>query len=188
MNLILLTTTQRVKDNSSIQNNVDDKLIAPYIKKAQFTHIHQLLGTKLYEKVLSDVETGTLTGNYKILVDRYVTPCLIEWTVYEVMPFISLKLDNKSISKGKSDYSDAGDLNDLKYLRQTVRDLALFYNQRIIDYLKTNTSLFQEYLTNSNLDEIKPTNRTNMIGGVYLGDGGRSKCDFGLGDKNINLI
>lgn len=188
MSLVLLTTPKAVKDNSAIQDNVDDKLIVPYIKKSQFTHIHQLLGSNLYEKILSDIENDTLTGNYKILVDRYIKSCLIEWTVYEVMPFISLKLDNKSITKGNSDYSDAADLNDLKYLRQTVRDLASFYNQRVINYLKANTSLFPEYLSNTNLDDIKPIITRNMVGGVYIGNGGRGSCDFGLGKEYKDLI
>jgi hypothetical protein len=180
MGLILLTNANAVKRNSAIQDNVDDKLIGPYIQKAQFTHIHQILGTDLYERILSDIKDDNLTVVYKALLDKFVVPCLIEWTVYEVMPFISLKLDNKSITKGNSEFSDAADLNDLKYLRQTVRDLANFYNQRLIDFLKANTNIFPEYLGNSTIDKLKPTNNRNLFGGIYTGDGRSSKCDFGV--------
>lgn len=179
MGLILLTTPQKVKTNSAIQDNVDDSLITPYIQKSQFTHIHQLLGTDLYEKILLDIEANSLSAPYKLLLDKYITPCLVEWTVYEVMPFISLKLTNKSITKGNSEYSEAGDLADLKYLRQTVRDLAAFYNQRVIDYLKANTALYPEYLQNATIGKLKPSHYPNLLGGLYIGNGGNG-CNFGL--------
>jgi|AntAceMinimDraft_17_1070374.scaffolds.fasta_scaffold16702_3 hypothetical protein len=180
MGLVLLTTPKSVKNSSAIQDNVDDKLIAPYIQKAQFTHIHEMLGTDLYDKLLSDVKNDQLTATYKLLLDKYIVPCLNEWTVYEVMPFISLKLTNKSIVKGKSEYSDAGDLSDLKYLRSTVYDLASFYNQRLISYLKQHTDIYPEYITNATIDKLKPSHSRNMIGGIYVGDGGLEECTFGL--------
>jgi len=180
MGLILLTNADNIKRNSAIQNSVDDKLIVPYIQKAQFTHIHQILGTDLYDKLLLDVKNTQVAGNYKILLDKYVIPCLIEWTVYEVMPFISLRLDNKSITKGNSEFSDAADLSDLKYLRQTVRELGEFYDKRAISYLKANTNLFPEYLMNATSDKLKPIHNRNLIGGIYIGSGKSSDCDFGL--------
>lgn len=167
--MILFTTPRKIKENSAIQDNVDDTLIVPYIQKSQFTHIHQLLGTDLYEKIILDIESGTLSGNYRDLLIKYITPCLIEWTVYEVMPFIALQLNNKSITKGKSEFSDAGDLNDLKYLRSIVRNQALFHNKRLMEYLMDKSSLFPEYLLNSSIDKIKPSRSTSLIGGIYIG-------------------
>jgi hypothetical protein len=182
MNRVLLTNTARLKKHTPIQDNVDDNLLNPYIFKAQETHIHQILGTDLYNKVLSDVKAGTITGNYKILLDDYIIPCLTEWAFYEVMPFIQLKITNKTIGRGNAEFFAEGDLNDLKYLRNSVRDLGEFYGTRMIGYLKQNSHLFKEYTTNSGLDKIVP-NSSTYFNGVYLG-GGRSKdCNWGLGDK-----
>ena len=182
MGRVLLTSTYRLKKQTPIQQNVDDDLLNPYIFKAQETHIQQILGTNLYEKIMNDVVANNVTGSYLTLLNDYIVPCLIEWTFYEVMPFISLKITNKTIGRGNADYMAEGDLNDLKYLRQTVRDLAEFYGQRIIGYLKQYSNQFPEYTTNSGLDKIVP-NSSNYFSGVYLGGGRSQNCRWGIDDR-----
>lgn len=187
MNRVLLIGTALLKKMTPIENNVDDSILSPYIFKAQETHIHQVLGTDLYERIKDDLVCRSLTGNYRKLYDEYIVPATIEWTFYEVMPFIQIKLTNKSVGRGSADYFNEGDLNDLKYLRNSVRDLGEFYSTRTTNYLKQNSHLFKEYMTNTGLDKIIP-NSSNYFSGVYLG-GGRSKdCKWGLGDrwKDIN--
>lgn len=185
---VLLLSTYRLKKNTPIEQNVSDDILNPYIYKAQETHIHQYLGTDLYNKIMEKVEDGSITtpSVYKTLLDDFIVPCLIEWSFYEVLPFISLKITNKSIGRGNAEFLSEGDLDDLKYLRQTVRDVAEFYGERIIGHLKQYSNLFPEYQTNSGLDKIIP-NSSAYFSGVYLG-GGRSKsCNWGLGDKWIDL-
>lgn len=178
---VLLTNTYRLKKSTPIQDNVDDSILAPYIVKAQDTHIQQILGTDLYNKIMDDIIANTITGDYKTLLDDYITPCLIEWSFYEVMPFIALKITNKTIGRGNAEYLAEGDLDDLKYLRNSVRDVAEFYGTRIIGYLRQYSSLFPEYQTNSGLDKIVP-NSSTYFGGVYLGGGRNSNCKWGLDD------
>jgi len=186
MSRVLFIGTARFKKATPVQNNVDDDLINNYIWRAQETHIHQVLGTDLYNALKNKIVTNTLTGDYKTLMDDFISPALIEWSFYEVLPFISMKLTNKSIARGNADYLAEADLNDLKYLRQTVRDVAEFQTTRIIGYLKQYTYLFPEYQTNSGLDKIIP-NSSVYFNGVYLG-GGRSKdCGWNLGDRWIDL-
>ena len=183
---VLLTSTYRLKRSTPIAENVDDDLLNPYIFKAQEVHIQQILGTDLYNRIMNDVISNSINGAYATLLNDYITPCLIEWTFYEVMPFISLKITNKTIGRGNAEYLAEGDLNDLKYLRQTVRDLAEFYGSRVIGYLKQYSNSFPEYNTNSGLDKIIP-NSSSYFSGIYLG-GGRSKdCRWGLNDRWIDL-
>lgn len=184
---VLLTNTYRLKKATPIQDNVDDSILAPYITKAQDTHIQQILGTDLYNKIMNDIVNNTISGNYKILLDDYITPCLIEYAFYEVMPFIALKITNKTIGRGNADYLVEGDLADLKYLRNSVRDVAEFYGTRIIGYLKQNSSFFPEYQTNSGLDKIIP-NSNVYFSGVYLGGGKSKSCRWGLDDKGTTYL
>ena len=186
MSRVLFIGTARLKKQTPIQQNVDDDLLNNYIFRAQETHIHQYLGTDLYNALKSKIVANTLTGNYKTLMDDWISNCLIEWSFYEVMPFISMKITNKSIGRGNADYLAEADLADLKYLRQTVRDTAEFYGTRLILHLKEYPELYPEYQTNSGLDKIIP-NSSAYFNGVYLG-GGRSKdCNWGLGDKWTDL-
>jgi hypothetical protein len=192
MSKVLFISTAVLKQNTPIQENVDDSLLNPYIFKSQETHIQQILGTNLYQKIILLIETNTIglpqNSNYKTLVDDYIVNCLIEWSFYEVMPFISMKLTNKSIVRGNAEFATEGDLNDLKYLRSTVRDLAEFYSQRVSNYLKQYNYNFPEYFTNSGLDKIVP-NSTSYFSGIYIGGTGRySDCKWGLGDRWIDLF
>ena len=187
MSRVLFLSTYRLKKNTPIQENVDDNLLNPYIYKAQETHIQQILGTNLYDKIATLIQTNGISSpqnlNYKTLLDDYIVPCLIEYSFYEVMPFISLKITNKSIVRGNAEFAVEGDLADLKYLRGTVRDIAEFYAQRISNYLKQYSYNFPEYFTNSGLDKIVP-NSTSYFNGVYIAGTGRySDCKWGLGDK-----
>lgn len=183
---VLFIGSARVKKDTPIQQNVDDDLIQNYIYRAQETHIHQILGTDLYNKLKSLVMSNNVSGSYKVLMDDFIKPTLTEWTFYEIMPFISMKITNKSIGRGNADYLAEADLNDLKYLRQTVRDMAEFYSQRTIGHIKEYVHLYPEYQTNSGLDKLQPIFKQGFFGGVYTG-GGRSKDCWNLGDKWIDL-
>lgn len=183
---VLLTTPYKIKKSTPIDSNVDDDIITPYIIKAQETHIQQYLGTDLFNKISNDIKNDNLTGNYKTLMDDYIIPCLVEWSFYEILPFISLKLTNKTIGRPNADYLSEGDLNDLKYLRQTVRDVADFYGSRLIGYLKEKSNLFPEYSTNSGMDKLKPQYKTGFYGGVYTGGG--NDCTFGLDIKKTRYL
>ena len=187
MSRVLLISTATLKKHTPIQDNVDDSLLNPYIYKAQETHIQQILGTNLYDKVLNLVQTNTIgtASNvaYKTVLEDYIVPCLIEYSFYEVMPFISLKITNKSIVRGNAEYATEGDLADLKYLRQSVRDLAEFYAQRLTNFLRQYSNNYPEYFTNSGLDKIVP-NSTSYFAGVYIKGSGRySDCRWGLADR-----
>lgn len=192
MSRVLLISTATLKKHTPIQDNVDDSLLNPYIYKAQETHIQQILGTNLYDKIMNLVQTNTIgtasNVNYKTVLDDYLVPCLIEYSFYEVMPFISLKITNKSIVRGNAEFATEGDLADLKYLRSSVRDLAEFYAQRLTNYLKQYSYNFPEYFTNSGIDKIVP-NSTSYFNGIYIGGTGRySDCDWGLADKWRDLF
>tara|TARA_R110000851_G_scaffold94064_2_gene204744 strand:+ start:1323 stop:1883 length:561 start_codon:yes stop_codon:yes gene_type:complete len=180
MSNILFLDTARVKRDTPIQGNVEDSVVIPYIIMSQDTHIQQLTGTTLYKKLLADIAAESLTGNYKDLVDDYLIPCLVQWTFYEVLPFINFKITNKSIVKGTSEYSSEIDLGELKYIRNATRDMAEFYSNRLRGYLKEYSNLFPEYLTNNGLDKLQPKKRATFFGGVYTGRANDSH-NYGLG-------
>ena len=87
----LLISEAKVKAFTDINNNLDPSLIKSTIREAQIIHITRLLGTKLYDKIIDDVDAGTLTGNYKSLVDDYVQDSLLYWSYYESLESIYLR-------------------------------------------------------------------------------------------------
>lgn len=164
----IFITTKYLADNSVINKNVDTEVILPFIIKSQLNRIKPLLGTALSDKLENDVSGKTLTGNYKILMDEYIRPTLVEWVIYDSMPFINFKFTNKGIIRKTGENSETSELNEIRFLRNVVRDSAESLSQGLIKYLKSNTTLFPEYVNpGSSIDTIVPIS-SNFFSGLYL--------------------
>lgn len=160
---VLFVSEDTIKKSTTINGNVDVELLLPYIKVAQDIHIHQLLGTDLYDKIQNEITAGTLTGAYKSFTDDYIQPVLIHYSLYECLPFLSYKIMNKDIVRKISEQSTPASLEDIKYIREIVKNTAEYYATRLVDYLCNNNHLFPEYTTNSNGD-LAPTKDTYFSG------------------------
>ena len=156
---VLFVSEDTIKKSTTINGNVDVELLLPYIKVAQDIHIHQLLGTDLYDKIQADITGGTLTGNYQTFTDDYIQPVLIHYALFECLPFLSYKIMNKDIVRKISEQSTPASLEDIKYIREIVKNTAEYYATRLVDYLCNNNHLFPEYNTNSSGD-LAPTKDT----------------------------
>jgi len=180
-NNILFLSTQYLKDNTVINNNVDNELLEPFILQAQNKHIESVIGTGLFNDIKTNIQNNTISGDTQSLLDDYIQPCLKEWVLYEALPFINYKLTNKSVGTKSSDNSAPAELGEVQYLRKNVRDTAEYMSQRLINYLKTqsNAGLFPLYQNAGNtIDTIRP-NSSSYFNGVYLPK--KNDCDFGLG-------
>ena len=179
-NQILFVTSQYIRDNSVINDNVDSELITPWISKAQDKYIEPIMGTALMNRVKASITAGTVSGDTKILLDDHIQKTLREWVIYEALPFLNYKITNKAVSKKDSENSTASDLDEVSYLRGNVRDTAEYYSQRLTNYLKANTDIFPEYLNpGDDCDTIRPNN-TSYFNGLYLPNMDND-CDFGIG-------
>ena len=167
-NKVLFLSVDYLRDNTVINGNVDSEILEPFIVNAQNVHIETIVGTKLYNSIIASIEADTLAGVDKTLIDDYIQPALIQWALYEALPFINYKLTNKSIATKSSDNSEAVALDELHYLRTAVRDVAEYMSERATMYLKANETLYPLYYDNVECDEIKP-NKTNYFSGIILG-------------------
>lgn len=165
--------TQYLRENSIINDNVDAKVLQPIIRMAQSKYIQQTIGTSLYNKMIALVIAAKpslptpvpVTGNYKILLEDYIIPTLVQYAVYESVPFMNFKFRNKSISKQSSDNATPADLTELYYIRDNVLSTAQFYAERMSTYLNQNTTLFPEYTAYSG--DLSP-NSNNSFTGIHI--------------------
>jgi len=72
MTTVQLISEAKIREFTDMNNNVDSKLIVNAIRESQDIDLQRLLGTLLYDKILSDVQSNTLTGAYQSLVDDYI--------------------------------------------------------------------------------------------------------------------
>ena len=163
----LYISATRIKKDTALGGSVDDNIIMPYILLAQDMFILPVLGTDLDDKLKSDIQGGSLTGAYQTLVETYIQPALVQFAFAELAPFLRLRfVNNAVVIMGATDQSDSASYEDIKPLIDRSKDAGEFYRQRLIDYIRNNTSSFPEYSTNTGAD-LDPTTR-NYYAGINL--------------------
>jgi hypothetical protein len=156
------------KANTTVDENVDDDIINPFIVKAQDVYIQQALGSAFYHRLKEGVANNNLNADEEDLLRDYIQPCLNEFTLYELIPHINYKFTNKSIAQKSSEYSQPSTLDEVKYLRQSVRDLGEFYLKRLQKYLCDFGSQKFPLYASPGSNENLPRKKKSFFGGVYL--------------------
>jgi len=161
----LLIKAEDVLRYSNLSANVDSDKFVQYISISQDMHIQRLLGTDLLEKIQADIIAGTLAGNYLSLVTDWVKPALIHWSLVEFLPMGSVTIGNGGIYRHQPENATALDKSDVDSLVSQERDFAVYYSNRLVDYLCSNSNLFPEYSSNTNSD-VNPATDNNFCGWV----------------------
>jgi hypothetical protein len=151
---------------TSLNGNVDTDKVLQFIKIAQDIWVLQYVGTDLMNKIKSDIVASTLTGNYATLVNTYLKPMLIHFTMVEYLPFAAYSISNKGLYKHSSENSEIVSKEEVDYLVEKERRIAENYAQRFLDYMCVNQSLFTEYTSNGSGD-VFPQNG-NYLSNWYI--------------------
>ena len=192
----LFITEDRLKSYTGIEDNVDPQILYPYVLQSQDLYVQQTLGTKLYNKIKDDVVANVVSGtviptDYKTLLDEYISPMVVHYSYYLALPHIKYRTSNKGILSGSSEVADAVSLDELQYLRNTIKSTAQFYNERLRDYLKAYQELYPEYQSYTNKDGMAPKRGTSYYTGLVVPGRKYTKycddCDDSEGRINIPL-
>lgn len=163
-----LVPIEYIYAHTPIDENVDAGLIVPCIKDGQEINIQSLIGSKLYNKLMTDAVNSTLVGDYYILVKDYIQPALAMWTLYYSYSVINYRLTNKAVSQKSSDDSQPTSLKDLNFIKDETKNKAEFYNKRIVDLIRNNLSSFPEYEEcGCNINNLNPQKKT-YFSGIYI--------------------
>ena len=151
MENVLLVSEQRMKQWTSLDDNIRIDVLTPSIIQAQDIYIQDTLGTKFYKRLKAGVIANDLTTNESTFLKDYVGPCLIQYSLYLLLPNLKYKMVEAGIVNGTSEETQATTLDEMKYLRESALDTAQFYNQRMLEYLQDNPGMFATY-TNPGTD------------------------------------
>lgn len=177
MQKVKFISTTYFKSNTTVQGNVDDDIIIPFIYRAQDIDLQQVLGTTFYNRLKEGVVNNNLNSDEDTLLRTYIQPMLVDYTLYYLIPHISYKFTNKAVSQQNSEFSNPSDLADIKYIRQSVRDMAEFYRERLVTYLCDYDSLFPEYVNPDSKENLKKSSKS-YFNGVYIPK--KTGSDYGL--------
>jgi len=77
----------------------------------------------------------------------YVGPALIQYALYLVLPNLKYKFVEKGILNGTSEETQSTTLQELQYLREQALETAMFYDQRMREFLIQHPQMFNQWLT-----------------------------------------
>ena len=152
---VLFANPEYLKRVTQIGGVVDDAYIAPAMIMAQDKYVQVYLGTKLYEKLKSDISGSTLTGDYETLMDDHVRKVTAWWTCVELIPNLSVQVDNAGLVQRSPANANPASQSQVSHEQNRCRSTAQFYTQQMYRYLCNNTSLFPEY-SSSDPGDILP--------------------------------
>ena len=167
----IFITANDLKRYSVVNGNVDNDKFMQFIEISQDIHVQNYLGTDLYNKYQTLIIDNTINdvGNakYKTLLDTYIKPFTIHWALVEYLPYAAYTVANGGVYKHTSENAETINKDELDYIIQRTRDNAEFYTKRFIDFMCANSTLYPEYLTNSNGD-MHPDKDVNYSGGWLI--------------------
>jgi hypothetical protein len=159
MAYVLFISEERLKDSTTIGLNVSVDLLSPYLVQSQKLHIETKLGTNLTDKLKDLITAGTVNnvGNeaYATLLNDYISEVLPSYCLWMAVPFLRYKIENGNIFSKTSENGNALSTEEAQQLRNEVLNTAEYYMERMIDYIRNNTSSFPEYSTNTGSD-VRP--------------------------------
>jgi hypothetical protein len=173
-----------IKKYTQVNGGVDSNILYPSIYLAQDKYLSSLLGTRLYNKLKTDVVNETLAGVYAALMDDYVRKVVLWYTMVEVMPYLTYKLDNGTLVQRISE--DAQPVSDqvFKNMVDRAKTNAEYYAGLLSDYLCANSSDFPEY-SNNQWPERGPMTLRQGRSAVMFSHGAKGQP---YGDKRISQI
>lgn len=167
-----------IKERTAVHSNIDDKSIMSEIKTAQDMYILPALGSALYTRLQEGIEQANLTIQETALLDNYVTDTLVYFVLSELPVGLSYQFYNKGLVRKSSDNTDVPSMEDLVDVANRFRSRAEFYKQRLIKFLRANSTMFAEYSNpGSGIDVIIPE-RDGYQASMWLGDD--TDCNLSL--------
>lgn len=162
-----------LKSNSIINDNVDFELLKPLIKAVQIFKIKPLLGTALYNRVVSE-STPTAPNTFanlspaiETLLDDYILDAMVWYVQGFSVPHFKFRFMNKGLMEKSSDNSQPASTDDLKFYEQRHFNVAENYGNQLQKYIRANQTLYPEFFQNSGQDAVFP-DKTAFKCPIYL--------------------
>ena len=164
---VLFISEARLKSLTAIHDNVEPNDLMPFVLQAQDIYVQDVLGTKFYNSLKTNVSGASLTTEETTLINDYISPALANYSLYLAIPTLNYKFKNKSILNPSSEESLNTGFDEMKYLRENTLDTAQFYMARALDYLCDNSSAFPDY-SQPGSDGMMPNKRSPYNSGIVM--------------------
>lgn len=145
INPVFFISENTLKTNTALNDNIDSGELRFSILTAQNLNIQETLGQELYQKLITDVSGGTISGDYQFLLDNYVVPATIYWAYYHALDNFMVKIVNVGIVQNNTEQGQGIDFKTFQFLKNNAKSTAEFYDNIMRKWLCANSGLFPEY-------------------------------------------
>ena len=142
---VLFISEEKIKSFTTVNENVYVDDLIPGIIQTQDLDLQPILGSKFYDGLKGRVLAGTQTADETTLLDTYIAPFLLNRALWRVLPAIKWKLLNKSVLSPSSETAATIGLDEFQYLRNDQSQVAVWYEERLKNYLIEYDNLYPEY-------------------------------------------
>lgn len=184
---VLMCDTKDLKDLGFISEELDELLIPNAIQFIQDSKVQNVLGTELYQLLLSEISNKVddnlyeIPQKYSVLLYNYIFNALGYFVQAELYLPTTNKLRNKGLVNTSDDKVTPVDYATLNSSIKYYNDRGEFYLDQLIRYLKQNIQLYPEYYDYACYD--KTANPVAFHSGIYF----RKRCGSEL-DKFDKFI
>lgn len=132
-----ILTVEKLQEIAPITNALANQveMLTSFIEVSETMHLKEVLGEPMYDLIISEIESGTLSGNNQTLVETYLYNLSGWMCFWEAIPFIAYRTEAKGLTKKFSDNSQPLDREEVAELRQAIWDKAIFWKNATIKYL-----------------------------------------------------
>ena len=152
MSVLLLITTQEIKDMTSLADNTDDKKIRHHIQSAQDIYIKPAIGETCYDALLDGVENDDLTALETTLLDGDnrsfvgLKMALAWWVVWLAYPDQWIMNGNTGLHKRTAENREAIDSDEFEKKRQEIENIAGSYTNYLTKYIINKSADYTCYV------------------------------------------
>jgi len=164
-----LITSQEIRDNTPMGGNVDSDKFINLINDVQVMILEPTLGTKLFDKIITDFDADSLAGLYLQMFNDYIKPVLWHSVFAEYVKIGSVIVGNGGVYKHVAQDAEAANVDEIAYVVKNAQSKADTYLDRLVRFLCDQDSNILEYTNNQDNDyDIDPRNAMQTISGWWL--------------------
>ena len=157
MTTTLLISEAKVRAFSDLNESVDNSLITNGIREAQDIVIQPIIGTKLYNTLITKIDNNSVSSSYATLIDDYIQPALVYASIYNATEAVYVRTRNNGLltpTGGENSVNVDKTIYDSK--RQSIFNKQQFYSDQLSRYLSENFNQFPELGENTLLYQFVP--------------------------------
>lgn len=172
LNNILMTEASTLKQLGYLTEELDESRIPLSIKYVQDTKIQSVIGTPIYNLILTNIKNNSIESRFSILLDNYIVSSIGYFVESELQLPTSNKLRNKGVVNTSDDKVSGLDIQSIKYMNNYLNDRGEYYLNELSNYIQQNLSTYPEYFQHQTFDTMP--------------DKSVFKCSIYLGEENFN--